>query len=1110
MQMKTGKCAISFLSRLVVVFLFISILLYGVSVNAQASFNFQHFPADHPLSHPIIQGITQDRQGFIWFGTKQGLIRFDGIHTLIFKHRPFDAASICSNDVWAVCEDHEQPLLWVATLGGLARLDLLKKQFRNYLYHPDSLLTRSGPSAKDITCVTQGEDGKVWLGTGGGGLNSFDPETEKFTYYYPNSTTDYKSDYNHLGYVGEDARGHIWFGTQAGLLRLDPASGEMTSFRKDIGLLKTNFALTIDSAGQVWACTQKGIFRYDERKETFRRLPVDTTGWKKRFGVGWSAVYPETMLVDQQGQLWFGGWDTGLFVFDEKTAQLRHFQHDDSNTASIGHNSIYTLFADRNQRLWIGTNGVDRLDPYFQKFEFIPLNKHPDNKGSVPVGGISEDPSGNLWLSSIGNGITRFNPVEYTQQSFFPAPPGPGSVRNFIRNTLPAPDGRLWVETWMTGLHTFDPVSKRFFSFPDIEGLSVPPDRFWQLDEEMIAFRAERKLYFYELEKGVATTLPDSFATIYSGPPFLPTLMKDSKEFIWLGLEDEGLVRYDPRSQQCIQFLQDPANRLSLSGNKVYALLEDQKGNIWIGTYEQGLNLLIWPEEPGGDPYFRHWLESNSRLPSNQILAMQEDAQGIIWICTDNGITRFDPEKESFQPYDARQCGQRFFWPQVTHQSRDGMIYFGGMQGITAFHPERMAVNTQAPPVVLTQLRIDNQVVDVGAPGADHSQKAIPLALPIEYTEAINLTYDQNDFTLAFAVLDYTAPEMNRYQYRLEGYQEDWIAMDGILPEANYTNISPGQYRFQVRGSNPDGTLNQEDRVLNIVIRPPWWRTGWAIGAYIILVLMGAVIIHRYELRRRLAKAEAQQHRELFRFQSRLYTNITHEFRTPLTVILGLVDQLTPQVSEHAKNSLKVIRRNGNQLLNLVNQLLDLARLESGHEKFELMQGDIITFLSSLMDSFHALADKKSIELEFRSHLNELYMDYDPNRLMQVMSNLLSNAIKFSPEGGAVFVSIHHDAKHPNISAGALIIKVKDTGNGIPEASLPYIFNRFYQAPLSAPKRKGTLSDNFSNGMTEPLQSSPSGSSREGTGIGLALTRELVKLMGGTIDAISPAPEMGG
>ena len=404
-------------------------------------------------------------------------------------------------------------------------------------------------------------------------------------------------------------------------------------------------------------------------------------------------------------------------------------------------------------------------------------------------------------------------------------------------------------------------------------------------------------------------------------------------------------------------------------------------------------------------------------------------------------------------------------------------MYFGSVYGFTRFKPSEIKADSLIPRIVITEFTLFNEMQ---LPGAANSL----LPQHISTTESITLKHNQNFFAFKFAALHYIQCEKVLYAYRMKGLIDDWQFL-GNKHEVSFTDLHPGKYILQVKGSNHDGIWNEQGVSLQITILPPWYRTTLAYSLWMALFLGAILWIYRFQLNRQLAMSEAQHFKSLDQAKSRLYTNITHEFRTPLTIILGMADQVKKDPKNWFNEGLNLIRRNGQQLLNLVNQLLDLSRLESGHLPLKLVQGDVISYLQYITESFHSYADSKDIRVHFRSDFPELVMDYDPEKLQNILSNILSNAIKFTPAGGDVYVDVRttnntSDSKITGeVQIPEISLQVSDTGEGIAREHLPHIFDRFYQADDSSIRRG------------------------EGTGIGLALVKELVKVLGGSIDVES-------
>ena len=517
---------------------------------------------------------------------------------------------------------------------------------------------------------------------------------------------------------------------------------------------------------------------------------------------------------------------------------------------------------------------------------------------------------------------------------------------------------------------------------------------------------------------------------------------------------------------------------------QVYSIYQSQDYTYWTGT----MNGLARFDENTGAFYFQKQINKMPLVATS----IQEDMQGWLWFSAPDGLYKVHPSTQQLFRFNKKDglLNNQFFNSSL--KSNTGEMYFASTTGFTRFRPEKIKQNTFIPALILSNFQLFNKDLPIADTAGDTLEWNSPLQKNIAYTKKLTLLHWQNDFAIEFAALDFTAPENNRYQFRLLGYNNQWIAANAQERTAYYTNLDPGKYAFQVKGSNNDGVWNEEGTVMNIDILPPWWATWWAYLLYFLTT--GGLLwsVRNYELKRKLAKAEAQRLQELNAVKTKLYTNITHEFRTPLTIILGMADQLAVGSKQLAvgsiqsfgsklENGLKMVKHNANQLLRLVNQMLDLSKLEAGHLQLNLQQGDIISYLAYLTESFHSYAAGKDIDLNFKSDMETFRMDYDSERLRNVVSNLLSNAIKFTPEGREVYIHLlageedltSQQKSGKNLSNLKLI--VSDTGIGISLEKLPNIFDRFYQVDDSH-TRKG-----------------------EGTGIGLTLTKELVKLMGGEI-----------
>jgi signal transduction histidine kinase/AraC-like DNA-binding protein len=546
---------------------------------------------------------------------------------------------------------------------------------------------------------------------------------------------------------------------------------------------------------------------------------------------------------------------------------------------------------------------------------------------------------------------------------------------------------------------------------------------------------------------------------------------------VWWAGTPNGLLKATPNGKGAFSFTllrTNPADRNSLPGNVVKSLLPDPANPnlLWIGTSDNGLSCLDIQNNR-----FTHYNTDNG-LPDNTVYgilpepATDKRKHRALWLSTNRGLTRFSPEDGNFQYFFKSDGLQENEFNTYAHGvTPRGELIFGGINGFTIFNPADITVSSRLPAVKITGLKVNGKAL------TPRSANSI-LQTDICFAERIELPYAENNLQLYFAADDYTNPARNQFAFYLEGAEPEW-AHRGFEHTAQYLNLAPGQYVFHVKAANSDGVWNETPVSLLIVIRSPWYRTSWAYGLYILLLAGAAYFFYRFELKRKLERAEADRLKEMDEFKSRFFTNISHEFRTPLTVILGASEQLSEEVAPVLQGKLGLVRRSGENLLRLVNQILDLAKLESNALTINYIQGNVPTYLSYVAESLHSLANARNVMLRVENKTPEVVMDYDPERLLQIVYNLLSNAIKFTPSGGKVVLKIDLAPNGLEQNKAALRITVSDTGAGIPEEDKPYLFDRFFQARNQEFAKSG------------------------GSGIGLSLTKELVKAMGGSISVES-------
>jgi len=550
---------------------------------------------------------------------------------------------------------------------------------------------------------------------------------------------------------------------------------------------------------------------------------------------------------------------------------------------------------------------------------------------------------------------------------------------------------------------------------------------------------------------------------------YIRAIEEDRDGNIWIGSHGGGLAVYHPKDNSFTVYNQ---NNSQLPGDKVYALLCDSRGRMWIGTYGGGLSVF-----DKGSGQFINYTEKDG-LQNTTIYQVVEDAQGHIWVSTNTGISSFDTSEKFFRNFTYYNGLQN---NNFVHGSgirlSDGELMFGGLQGFNYFYPSRLTINRNVPVVVLTNLQVANKSVQPG--------DASPIREQISVADEIRLDYKQN-FALRFVALNYTLPKQNHYAYKLEGFDKDWN-YTGTMNTAYYTNLDPGEYVFRVKASNNDGVWSAGDRSIRIYVRPPFWRTVYAYVFYV-LAAGGLLLYSRHRglsrVRRQFAleqeRAEVRRNQELDRMKLKFLTNLSHEFRTPISLIMGPVDQLlSEQQQERSKDRLYMIRRNARRLLNLVNQLLDFRKMEEQELKLQLTEGELVAFVKDVVHSFADLSERKHIRLSFDSDIQRLYVLFDHDKIERILFNLLSNAFKFTLEDGEISIMLYGMDQPAGSARKWVSIRVMDTGIGIPPDKRQRIFDRFFQ------------------------HASGDAVLNQGTGIGLSITKEFVRMHGGTIEVES-------
>jgi len=924
----------------------------------------------------------------MWFGTKDGLNRYDGYRFTVFRHDPFDSSTISGHEAQVLFED-KGGTLWIGT-AGLCRLDPRTDSFIRYLHDPAN---PNSLSHNGISAITEDHTGALWISTANG-LNRLAPDrAENFTHYFydPNNPQSLSS--NYVTALLVDRIGTLWVGTAMGLHAL-PRGSTDAFIRYQ---LKENNVTSLfqDKHGTLWVGTPSGLFRLitgDGGTQSFKHYPLGVTAPPL---FSWQKVV--TAICERpDGKFWVGTYN-GLALFDPRSGDVQFVRHDPTDSHSLSFDAILSIYQDRGGGVWFGTSGkgLNKLDPFTKPFHhYGGTGQRSAGQGEFSVKAILEDRSSLIWVAAndrvyqIDRSTNRWRPFQ--------------AVTVPVGSIIEDEQGIHWFSVGKEFLK-FDPQTKQTSSLRMTGG---DKGSLLVITSDGVRNRVDR----------ITGLSPYAQIPKLSDVP-VHRVYRDAGGIVWLG-SYAGLVRFDPADLSFHSYRNDPRDPSSLSYNVVYCLLPDPrepKRLLWVGTAGGGLNCF---DIAAGK--FTHYTEKDG-LPNNVVYGIMPDRRGRLWMSTNHGLSVFDPQTKTFRNFDVCDGLQSNEFNRYAYfMSSKGEMFFDGINGLNAFFPDSIRDNPNPPQIVVTDFQLAYRSVSFREP---HS----PLRRPISETEEIRLSHNQNTIAFEFVALDFAEPGKNSFAYMLENFDAGWVGT-GSERKATYTNLSPGDYVFRVKGSNNDGVWNDTGASIRIIIAPPLWKTWWAYALYL-FIAVGSVIgivkgrVRHLEKRTQRLEAAVQERtaqvlanekqlamqaeklRELDHIKSSFFANISHEFRTPLTLILGPVQRLIADAKkEDAKRELRWVQKNAQRLLRLVNQLLDLSKLETGKMTVQVSRGNIVSLLRSITMSFASLAEQRSISLSFRSDADELVLYFDQDKIEKIFYNLISNAFKFTPEGGKVIV----------------------------------------------------------------------------------------------------------
>lgn len=1090
---------------------------FSILENSQVQ--FEHITSEDGLMHNSIISIIQDSKGYMWFGTNNGLYKYNGYEFKFYTSSPDDSGSLLNENVKALYEDN-QGNLWIGTLDGLSRYNRKRDAFERYFVNN---LNKKSKITDPIHCIYQDNKGVVWVGTRYGLYRL----TAQGNDIYDIRLINYNDSENGLSSntiysIDQDQFGQLWIGTNKGYNLLQESNDGTISFKhynsRAVGtsyLKNDNFSnILIGKEGHHWIATKKGLNKITFDKETGRHIvseityPYDTSSSMADNRI-------TTLVQDRQGFIWGGTKMGGLIKFDPKKEIFRQYQQSRSNKEGLRSNEISGLYIDVSGVLWIGMQrgGLSKLNLEDKNVAHYRYNYFdPNSLSGNTINNIYEDSKKNLWISTFDQGLNRLvnkngdiKFIRYKHDKQDKNTISSNRIFGFCEDNY----GNYWVGTQSNGLN--------HIKISDQLGSNKLQVKHYKRKSGVDNFPWNRVTYIYKDKigdiwvgffgsNGLMRFTPTPFGGanpvfhVFKHDPDNPNslsgstvscVFEDSQGVLWIGTNRGGLekiLRDDQNNPvKFIKIVNEPNNTSSLSNNNVFTIHEDIYGNIWVGTFGGGLNKIAKNQRDQLNPKIVRY-STKDGLPSNEIYGILEDNSGNLWMSTNNGISKFNHQENTFTNLDLSDGLQDVNFRKFAYaKDHNGLMYFGGIKGFNVLDPNSIEENKYMPSAEIVDFKLFNQSVKPG----EEVLGSVILDQSIENTNKITLKNKHNTFAFEFSAMHYASPNQNNYAYMLEGFDEDWIYADSKKRFAPYSNLEAGTYTFKVKASNNDNIWNEDFKSLEIKVLPPLWKSWWAyliyVGLFVIIMWLFRryiLIDQEYQNKLRFEKIESEKIKEVNKIKLEFFTNVSHEFKTPLTLLLGPIKELinSKETSNKVKDSLVLMERNANQLFKLINQIMEFRKVETKDLKLYPTKGDLVNFCKEEVFSFKVLADKKNINLTFESSEYSIDGFFDWDKMETILNNLISNSLKYSNEGEKVKVSLSllSTKNVNNISTEStpkfVRIIIEDTGEGIPQNQLALIFERFHRVNKKN-KKAGA----------------------GGSGIGLALTKSLVELHKGKI-----------
>lgn len=1039
-------------------------LLVFHAYSQKAQYKFKNLSTSDGLSQSSVIAICQDKIGQMWLGTRDGLNKFDGTKFTAYRNNAQDSLSISNNDILSLIEDKEG-FIWVGTFNGLNVYNPLTDNFKRFFRKKTSNSLKSNT----VWCLQEVND-EIWIGTTNG-LCIYNKKTKTFTNIQNSLESNHSPINDFITKIFISKAGYLWIGTNRRLYKLVSRNKNELSFKE--------FKLTGDGNnpldymvqdlieaknGNLMVATKtRGILEYIQDSDDISQLS-NTHPLNSLKSTDFRAI-----AYDDKGNLWLGAND-GVYVMNSRGKV--QFTNVDENLSKIK-----SIYADSNGSMWIGSyyNGVHLWDVH--NLNFSDLNYRQGNKSSYHnvVSSIEKDKNNHIYIGTEGGGITVLDSL-HKKVSVINTQEYKELASDVIKSLRFLSASYLSVGTYGNGMSVLDIEKNKILSnyLPKELSNTIKKSSVYSIEKEndtviwigtfgegLIRFNIEKKTYRVFKRKAKARNLLTSNR--------IRDILIDSQQRLWLGTQKGlnvfSLSNIEEGDWDIQHFFYDENIN---SGDDILTIYEDELKNIWIGTKAKGLykfNGTSFDNIPIVND------ENNVEIQS--IHSILEDEHAFLWLSSNHGIAKYDPKKKNAIIYNQTDgLVDDEFNDNSALKMANHKLYFGGPRGISFFDPNKIEINQYSPQVILTDLKIKNRPLSIDKDGILKSH--------ISYTKSITLEYDNANFSIGFSIPNFINSNNNLYSYRLAGLQDEWLTTSNN--EATYTIQKSGTYTFEVKGANNDAIWNETSTKLKIIVNPAPWRTWWAFTIYFFLITTSLILLIRFlqsksKLKHKLELEHLDNTRkeELNKTKIEFYTNISHEFRTPLTLILGPLQQILTDYtgSNTMHKKLLIIENNANHLLRLINRLMNFRKLESNQSKLQSAEGNIVKFLKEIYLSFTEHAKNGSFDYEFTTSNEEILVFYDRERLESVFYNLISNAFRYTPKGGQIKVVVEKEEVF-------LVVKIEDNGVGISEEYIDKIFDRFFEISI---------------------HNKPQENYNKGTGIGLAIAKNIVKLHKGKIEA---------